>query len=177
MPKVESEKADFDNDSKDLFEGELEDALCVFKSGGANSDILKENEGQILFYVDLDNEEIIDRDKRKKADVDEDDEIKGEVHPMLFNQYPLCKDHSLFLVFAEEGLPQVLSDELMVLVLQLFKMSNDPRLRIGYNSMGADCIINNLHFHVLTTHALFGAGVDFFPIETADKQLFFRTNQ
>lgn len=85
MPKVESEKADFDNDSKDLFEGELEDALCVFKSGGANSDILKENEGQILFYVDLDNEEIIDRDKRKKADVDEDDEIKGEVHPMLFN--------------------------------------------------------------------------------------------
>lgn len=70
----------------------------------------------------------------------------------------------------------MLSDELMVLVLQLFKMSNDPRLRIGYNSMGADCIINNLHFHVLTTHALFGAGVDQFPIETADKQLFFRTD-
>ena len=46
MPKIESGKADsgFDGDSKDLFEDELEDALCVFKSGGANSDILKENE-------------------------------------------------------------------------------------------------------------------------------------
>ena len=72
----------------------------------------------------------------------------------------MCLNHSLFLLFAEEGLPQVLSDELMVLVLQLFKMSSDPKLRIGYNSMGADCIINNLHFHVLTTDALFGADVE-----------------
>lgn len=105
MPKIESEKAEPGLDNDDLFEGELEDALCVFKSAGANSDILKENEAQVLFYVDLDNEEIIDRDKKKKGVVDEDDEIKGEVHPMLFNQYPLCKDHSLFLLFAEEGLP------------------------------------------------------------------------
>ena len=28
----------------DLFEEHLEDALCVFKSGGINSDILKQNE-------------------------------------------------------------------------------------------------------------------------------------
>jgi hypothetical protein len=120
MPKIETEKGDSRDDSKDMFENELEDALCVFKSGGANSDILKENESQILFYVDLDNEAILDKEKVKKAkakEIDEDDEIKGEVHPMLFNQYPMCKNHSLFLLFAEEGLPQVLSDELMVLVL------------------------------------------------------------
>ena len=181
MPQIESGKRDsgFDSDSKDLFEDELEDALCVFKSAGANSDILKENESQILFYVDLDNEEIVDKDKvkkRKEGPVDEDDEIKGEVHPMLFNQYPLCPNHSLFLLFAEEGLQQLLSDELLVLMLQLFKISNDPRLRIGYNSMGADCIINNLHFHVLRTDALFGPDADAFPIESADKQLFFKTN-
>lgn len=70
----------------------------------------------------------------------------------------------------------MLSDELMVLLLQLFKISNDPRLRIGYNSMGADCIINNLHFHVLTTHNLFGQEVEQFPIETADKLPFFKTD-
>ena len=29
----------------DLFEDALEDALCVFKSGGANTDLLKENAG------------------------------------------------------------------------------------------------------------------------------------
>lgn len=91
MPKIESSKgeAESGNDSKDLFEDELEDALCVFKSAGANSDILKENDAQILFYVDLDNESILDKEKVNKAKegatVDEDDEIKGEVHPMLFN--------------------------------------------------------------------------------------------
>lgn len=104
--------------------------------------------------------------KRKENPVDEDDELKGEVHPILFNQYPLCRDHSLFLLFAEEGLQQLLSDELLVLMLQLFKISNDPRLRIGYNSMGADCIINNLHFHVLKADTLFGTdSIEAFPIE------------
>ena len=45
MPKIESGKRDDSaNDSKDLFEDELEEALCVFKTGGANSDILKEND-------------------------------------------------------------------------------------------------------------------------------------
>ena len=42
--------------------------------------------------------------------------------------------------------------------------------------MGADCIINNLHFHVLTTDSLFGEGTEMFPIELADKQLFFKTS-
>ena len=43
--------------------------------------------------------------------------------------------------------------------------------------MGADCIANNLHFHVLNADKLFpGAENPQFPIELADKALFFRTN-
>jgi len=42
--------------------------------------------------------------------------------------------------------------------------------------MGADCIINNLHFHVLTTENLFGGDTEMFPIEKADKQLFFKSS-
>lgn len=41
--------------------------------------------------------------------------------------------------------------------------------------MGADCIINNLHFHVLTTNNLFGSKDKNFPIEDADKNLFFKS--
>ena len=60
VPKVESQKAGEMGDEKDtLFEEHLEDALCVFKSGGVNSDILKQNEQQIMFYLDLENEEIV----------------------------------------------------------------------------------------------------------------------
>lgn len=59
----------------------------------------------------------------------------------------------------------------------MFKLTDKPSLRIGYNSMGADCIINNLHFHVLTTNNLYGVEDDRnLPIENADKKLFFKSN-
>lgn len=84
-------------------------------------------------------------------------------------------NHSLFLLFAEEGLPQVLSDELLLLLLQLYKLTSNPHMRIGYNSMGADCIANNLHFHIVFTDKLFGNKDQVFPIENSEKKLFFKT--
>lgn len=74
----------------------------------------------------------------------------------------------------------MLSDELLVLMLQLFKLSDSPSLRIGYNSMGADCIANNLHFHLVYADQMFQAQLgeekgEVFPIEHAQKSLFFRT--
>ena len=68
MPQVEFGGGAGDDEDKDPFEDSLEDALCVFKSGGTggNSDILKENEGQLLFYIDLENENIIDKTESKE---------------------------------------------------------------------------------------------------------------
>ncbi len=110
MPKVEfGGGGEFDD--KDPFEDSLEDALCVFKSGGGNgkdTDILKENEAQLLFYVDLDNETIIEKgsgDSQAQADLDDEEAASDSKHPVLLNQYPICKGHSLFLLFAQEGLP------------------------------------------------------------------------
>ena len=114
-------------------------------------------------------------DRKDDDDEDGEREIGERPHPMLFNQYPLCQAHSLFLLFAEHSFPQVLSNELIQLLLQIFKLSQQSTLRLGYNSMGADCIINNLHFHVLQTDALFGQDREMFPIEQADKQLFFKS--
>jgi len=37
--------------------------LCVFKSGDTNSDIMERNEKLILFFVDLENESIINKNK------------------------------------------------------------------------------------------------------------------
>jgi hypothetical protein len=60
--------------------------------------------------VDLENEVIVDKqDKKKRDGEDAEDELEEEVHatkhPVLLNQYPICLEHSLFLLFAEEGLP------------------------------------------------------------------------
>jgi hypothetical protein len=76
----------------------------------------------------------------------------------------------------------------MLLMVQIFKVSERSSLRIGYNSMGADCITNNLHFHIVYADHLFGhhfsnlmqrddyAGqAEMFPIELAEKRLFFRS--
>ena len=66
MPKIESRASDPGpsqgfNDYSDPFEDALEDALCVFKSGDTNSDIMERNEKLILFFVDLENESIINK--------------------------------------------------------------------------------------------------------------------
>lgn len=55
-------------------------------------------------------------------------------------------------------------------------MTGNEMLRLGYNSMGADCITNNLHFHMLSLDQLF-EGTDFeaFPIEQSAKKLFFKS--
>ena len=109
MPKVEF-GGGAATDEKDPFEDSLEDALCVFKSGGGgkDTDILKENEAQLLFYVDLDNETIIDKSQQEgesHADLDDEEAASESKHPVLLNQYPICRGHSLFLLFAQEGLP------------------------------------------------------------------------
>lgn len=52
--------------------------------------------------MDLENEAI----KLKKSEgQDADEEVEGGNHPLFINQYPLCEQHSLLLMFAEEGLP------------------------------------------------------------------------
>lgn len=93
MPKVESggqDKETGEEGSKDLFEDELEEALCVFKSGGGESDLLKDNDKQILFYVDLENEEILSKEKvnsqkEEGGAADGDAELGDSSHPMLIN--------------------------------------------------------------------------------------------
>ena len=61
-------------------------------------------------------------------------------------------------------------------------MNDSESLRIGYNSMGADCIANNLHVHLVYADAMFPKELNegqeedvVFPIESATKKLFFRT--
>lgn len=155
MPQIESSGGGAENGGRDdLFEDALEDALCVFVSGDSNQDIIEKNKKLIMFYIDLENEQIYDENGEESKEGDMEMASEGK-HPVLLNTYPLCPHHSLFLMFADAGLPQVLSDELLLLMLQIFKVSDNESLRIGYNSMGADCIANNLHFHLMYAESMF----------------------
>lgn len=107
------------------------------------------------------------QDQESKGAADLEEEVDSSSHPLLINQYPLGMNHAILLLFAKEGLPQVLSDEILTLLFPLFRMSQNKHLRIGYNSMGAECWVNNLHFHVLLADKMFQdiQGIDKFPIE------------
>ena len=75
-------------DNSDPFEDALEDALCVFKSGDTNSDILEKNEKLIMFYVDLENELIIDKQGEESKDKNDEGDTGGQMeskHPVLLN--------------------------------------------------------------------------------------------
>ena len=48
-------------DNSDPFEEDLDDALCVFKAGDGNQDILEKNQNFIMFYLDLENEMIVNK--------------------------------------------------------------------------------------------------------------------
>lgn len=62
MPKVEGSGIQEGTDGgSNPFEDALDDALCVYVSGDANQDLLHKNDKLIMFYVDLENEMIIDK--------------------------------------------------------------------------------------------------------------------
>jgi len=71
---------------------------------------MEKNEKLIMFYIDLENEIIVNKkpaEEAKNADEEDipQDQLNESKHPVLFNQYPLCKNHSLMLLFADAGLP------------------------------------------------------------------------
>ena len=97
----------------------------------------KINPKEILFYANLDEESIITKEKIQKDEEDinfDEDQLNDEIskfslHPVLANISPICKYHSLLPVFPTEELPQVIGSDILVLLLQAFKMSNSETLR------------------------------------------------
>jgi hypothetical protein len=83
MPPAVEQKGCTGEEADTLFEDHLEDALCVFKTGGINNDILEQNEKQILLYINFEEEEVVDKAKYMQHEA-KDDKIEG-CHPVLFN--------------------------------------------------------------------------------------------
>lgn len=76
--------------------------------------------------MDLENEAVIEKETQKEKEEQEEDEMQQvSKHPLMVSKTSFCENHALFLLFAEEGLPQVLSDELLLLIMQLFKLSGN----------------------------------------------------
>ena len=58
-----------------------------------------------------------------------DKELSSSGHPVLIHPFPICREHVLMALFANEGLPQLMSDELFSMLLQLFRLTKNSALR------------------------------------------------
>ena len=64
-------------------------------------------------------------------------------------------------MYPEEELPQIVGSDIMLLLLNIFKVL--PDVKLGYNSLGGSATVNHLHFHVIYSQELIKQ--DFLPIE------------
>lgn len=92
-------------------------------------------EEEILFFINLDEEEIYTKEKRALFEADNmERELEEEVsqttfHPIVLNPSPLMPKHTVIPLFCEEELPQVIGTDMINTILQIFKLSCSPYLR------------------------------------------------
>ena len=130
-----------------------------------------DNEEKII-EIDLDNCEIKDRENGKDEDVE--NEIDSKTDLVTLSYFPLCISHCNITLCYEQDLPQVLSNELIVQFMNIYPIINNPSLICGYDSLGAGCIINHLHFEFLMLDD-FGTEISALPIEGRSSNILFET--
>ena len=120
----------------------------------------------------MDNCEIKDREEKQENDAE--NEIESKTDLVTLSYFPLCISHCNITLCYEQDLPQVLSNELIVQFMNIFPIVNNPSLICGYDSLGAGCIINHLHFEFLMLDD-FGNEINSLPIEQRNSNLLFET--
>lgn len=44
------------------------------------------------------------------------------MHPVLINANPLCRNHSILVMYPDEELPQIIGQDIVLLLLNIFKL-------------------------------------------------------
>jgi hypothetical protein len=132
-----------------------------------------------ILLVDLDNQELKSDnilEKMENLQMNDDnlsEEITGKNDLITLNYFPISKSHCYLTICYDLNFPQLLSSEFIIQALQIFSIANNPTLRLGYNSLGAGCIINHLHFEFLFLDDF--QGINKLPIELAETYTILKT--
>eukprot|EP00744_Colponema_vietnamica_P018440 GILI01026023.1.p1 GENE.GILI01026023.1~~GILI01026023.1.p1 ORF type:complete len:384 (-),score=58.95 GILI01026023.1:101-1198(-) len=86
-------------------------------------------------------------------------------HSIIVNTSPMALGHSLIPFYSKECLPQVLSPDVLLLCIQLMRLSQRDDLKLGFNSLAAWASVNHLHVHSLYVSEIFPDGL--LPVEKA----------
>lgn len=105
------------------------------------------------------------------------EEITKKNDLITLNYFPISLTHSNLTISFDQNFPQVLSDEFIIQVIQIFSIAQNKSLRCGYNSLGAGCIINHLHFEIIFLDDFKKQGISIhnLPIEESPKTQIYST--
>ena len=131
----------------------------------------KVDDEEKIIEVDLDNCEIKgEKDKDENAE----DEIDTKTDLVTLNYFPICISHCNITLCYEQDLPQVLSNELIVQFMNIYQIADNKSLICGYDSLGAGCVINQLHFEFLMLDDFFNE-INKLPLEEKESKPIFET--
>lgn len=124
---------------------------------------------RIACYIDVDNETLV----MQKADEESkelcEEEVSDSTHPLFISDFPIGRGHYILSLFKDEGLPQVISQELLSLAMTVFRLTQNPSLRLGFDSLGANAQINQLHLHLFFLDQL--SQISGLAVESANRNL------
>ncbi|XP_022800376.1 GDP-D-glucose phosphorylase 1-like [Stylophora pistillata] len=74
--------------------------------------------------------------------------VTNDRHVMIINNSPIEYGHSLLVPSINSCLPQILTEEALLLSMETALLSSHRGFRVGFNSLCAYSSVNHLHFHL-----------------------------
>lgn len=91
--------------------------------------------------------------------------VTNDRHVMIINNSPIEYGHSLLVPSINSCLPQILTEEALLLSMETALLSSHRGFRVGFNSLCAYSSVNHLHFHLwYCEHPSYLQTVDTIPI-------------
>jgi hypothetical protein len=92
---------------------------------------------------------------------------------ITINHFPISLSHTNLVINCDKCFAQVLSNELISQALEIFQLTTNNTLKLGFDSLGAGCVINHLHFELIWMSDF---KLDKLAIEEAEDKQLFSTN-
>jgi len=68
---------------------------------------------------------------------------------IAINNFPISISHTNLILNYDKCFSQLLSNELITQALEIFNLTKNNSLKLGFDSLGAGCFINHLHFECI----------------------------
>lgn len=114
-----------------------------------------------------------DDDEPKVKDINLSCSVESSNDLICTNSFPVSISHTNLVLNFDKCFPQLLSNELINQALEIFNLTSNSSLRLGFDSLGAGCVINHLHFELLWLDDI---GSDKLAVERAENKKLFETN-